>query len=404
MKIIKIFFMMSLLMAAAGCSKDRDVRPQKPEKEAWTTDESLRVPIRFGSSAFATVTRTMVGEWSDMEESMGIFALNLNGEEGLSAGSYDIYLDNEPASCVYDDASGKDMIQFEGGNRYYPYSSDRNLTFMGYYPYFEGNEIEYASDAITVPIPKDQWGKHDIMCASSFAERMYVKLDGGAYVPAEKDVDATAYYDGFNATYMRYLYRNGMYEDKIPHLLFQHKTTCFMFEAYLKEDSMAGTQIPVLQSIEITGLEIYDEASLVIARTGIDQTWTGELVVGGNPSSVLKIGGQNAGDLNAVPDASGKYVLPDYQFFLQPMTASSELSIKVTLENPDTGQRMAFVSDIPKVDDIDSFLAGHYYPFTITINHFTGIEISAAIEPWQPGWSGGEDMDAIGEDRPSGTL
>ena len=402
MKITKLILLLSALLSLLACSKNGS-EPMGPQEEAWTKDESLRVPIRFSSSTFTQVTKTMVNEWSDMDEKLGVLALNLGGEEGLASGSYDIYLDNEPASCVSDPDTGKDMIEFEE-NKYYPYSSDRNLSFVSYYPYFDSNELEYYADSIVVPIPKSEWGKHDIMYASAFAERMYVKYDGTSYVPAEKDVDATNYYDGFNATYMRYLYKNGLYDSKMPHLHFSHKTTCLMFEAFLKEDQMSGVAAPVIQSIEITGLEIYDQASLVVARTDVDAEWTGELVVSGTQSSTLKIGGQDAEDLNAMPDAEGKYALPDYQFFLQPMPTSSDLNLKITLENPVNGERMQFTAAVPKVTEIDEFKAGHYYPFKIIVNHFTGIEISASVEAWQPGWADGGDRDAIGDDTPTGSL
>ena len=48
-----------------------------------------------------------------------------------------------------------------------------------------------------------------------------------------------------------------------------------------------------------------------------------------------------------------------------------------------------------------SFEEGKYYPFTITINYFTGIEISANIEPWENGFAPGTENDSIGEDAPS---
>ena len=65
---------------------------------------------------------------------------------------------------------------------------------------------------------------------------------------------------------------------------------------------------------------------------------------------------------------------------------------------------MQFTAAVPKVTEIDEFKAGHYYPFKIIVNHFTGIEISASVEAWQPGWADGGDRDAIGDDTPTGSL
>mgnify|MGYP003297097751 FL=1 len=162
MRIFKFILIAILSLAAAGCSKHKDVETQAPREDAWVADETLRVPIQFGSSSFTAVTKTMIDDWVDMDEHIGIFALNLGGEAGLADGSYDIYLNNEPAYCVADDESGKNLIQFEE-KKFYPYSSDRNLTFVGYYPYFEGNVLEYDEDVIKVPVPMEEWGKHDIM-------------------------------------------------------------------------------------------------------------------------------------------------------------------------------------------------------------------------------------------------
>ena len=54
--------------------------------------------------------------------------------------------------------------------------------------------------------------------------------------------------------------------------------------------------------------------------------------------------------------------------------------------------------------EIVEFKEGNYYPFVITINYFTGIEIKADIDPWQLGWAEGTENDKIGEDAPSGNL
>lgn len=398
----------------ASCSKN--VEPEQPSiplENAWMYDETLPVPIQFGMSTGVGLqsTKTMINTWDDLDYRLGIFALNLDGKDGLTKGSYDVYLDNEPATCVFDENRGKDMIKFNE-NKYYPYQSDRNLSFFGYYPYL-GNTPEYSADSIRIEIPATEWGKHDVLCASAFADRQYVKKDAelGYFVPVAQEL-ASHYYDGYNATYMRFLNRNGLYEEKMPNLVFKHKTTCFVFDAYLTNvptDKVTDfDQIPVIQAIEITGAAIYEKAYLQVAKKDIEDktNWSGKLTVAGNCNGTLKLGGKNAGDLNATPDPQTlKYNLPDNQFFLQPMDASEALTIKVTLENPYNNKREVFEAKFPAIpEEVKRFEEGKYYPFNITINYFTGVEISASIDPWQYGWSEGTENDNIGEDAPSGAL
>ena len=419
MKRISMICFGALAIVMAGCSKNAEPeQPSVPLENAWMFDETLPVPIQFGMSTGVGLqsTKTMVNTWDDLGAyRLGIFALNLDGKDGLTKGSYDVYLDNEPADCVFDENRGKDMIQFDE-NKYYPYSSDRNLSFFGYYPYF-GNAPEYTADNIRIPIPAEEWGRHDVLCASAFADTMYVKKDAelGYFVPVAKDL-ATHFYNGYNATYMRFLNRNGIYEEKMPNLVFKHKTTCFVFDAYLTNvptDKVTDfDQVPVIQSIEISGESIYEKAYLEIAKKDIeDRTeWSGSLTVAGANNGSLKLGGKNAGDLNSVPgqiaDEPLKYNLPDNQFFLQPMDASEKLTIKITLENPYNKKREVFEAEFPAIpEEVKRFEEGKYYPFTITINYFTGVEISASLDPWKNGWDGLDtENDKIGEDAPSGTF
>jgi hypothetical protein len=242
-----------------------------------------------------------------------------------------------------------------------------------------------------------------------------VKTDAatGNYVAAVYGEDATAYYDGFNAAYIRHLNRNGLYEQKMPNLSFKHKTTCFEFEAYLtnvpSDKVTSADQIPVIQAIEIKGPAIYEKAYLTIAKTDIAEAdkaaWSGTLHVAGENGTSLKLGGKNAGKMNvtigADPNEPLKYVLPHNRFFLQPMSTQN-LTIVVTLQNPFNKKEEVFEAAFPKLPaNILTFEEGRYYPFTITINYFTGIEISANIEPWENGFAPGTENDNIGEDAPS---
>ena len=396
----------------AGCSKNAaPEQPSAPLENAWMYDESLHVPIQFGmSSGVGLQTKTtMIEDWSDLEHPLGIFALDLEGSMLNESG---VYLKNETAEVYEDLERGKYLIKFNE-SKYYPYSSDRNFSFFGYYPNL-GAAPEYYRDSIRIPIAAEQWGKHDILCASSFAERQYVKKGpNGNYIPAVYGQDATAYYDGFNAAYIRHLNRNNLYEQKMPNLSFQHKTTCFEFEAYLTNESAdkvtSADQIPVIQSIEITGPSIYEKAFLTIAKKDIMEgnkaDWSGALRVEGKTTS-LKLGGKNVGNMNVTiggdPNEPLKYVLPHNRFFLQPMDTKGQLTIVVTLLNPFNSEVEVFEADFPELPvEILSFEEGKYYPFTININYFAGIEISADIEPWENGFAPGTENDNIGEDAPS---
>ena len=73
--------------------------------------------------------------------------------------------------------------------------------------------------------------------------------------------------------------------------------------------------------------------------------------------------------------------------------------------NEYNNKREVFEAKFPAIpEEVKRFEEGKYYPFNITINYFTGVEISASIDPWQYGWSEGTENDNIGEDAPSGAL
>jgi hypothetical protein len=172
----------------------------------------------------------------------------------------------------------------------------------------------------------------------------------------------------------------------------------------------SSDQIPVIQSIEIKGPAIYESAYLTIAKKDLldadKADWSGTLHVGGKSNASLKLGGKNAGNMNVTvggdPKNPLKYVLPYDRFFLQPMATEGKLTIAVTLLNPYNKKVEVFEADFPTLPvEILSFEEGKYYPFTITINYFTGIEISANIEPWENGFAPGTENDSIGEDAPS---
>ena len=93
MKNLGMILFGALAIVMAGCSKNAAPdQPSAPLENAWMFNESLPVPVQFGMSTGVGLqsTKTMINTWSDLDYRLGIFALNLDGDEGLESGSFDV--------------------------------------------------------------------------------------------------------------------------------------------------------------------------------------------------------------------------------------------------------------------------------------------------------------------------
>lgn len=235
-------------LAFAGCSKAGPELPSDPD--AWKWDESLPVPIMFGTPETEVMTKAGVSTLTDMEE-IGIVGLDYSGgwkaisehNPGSNSGekSPNVLIDaTQPATI---DGSGK--ITFSK-TPYYPISGSQNFTFYGFYPHsnkiYVGGSSRYYAD-LTID------GKTDVLWAEAKAEDFIF----------EKEEDQLYKIKGYNAAYIR---RINEYdtdadgkpsEEYIPKLKFVRKLTNLTFKLRVYESEWAGL---VSSETAVTGLSV----------------------------------------------------------------------------------------------------------------------------------------------------
>ena len=223
-------------LAFAGCSKAGPELPSDPD--AWKWDESLPVPIMFGTPETEVMTKAGVSTLTDMEE-IGIVGLDYSGgwkaisehNPGSNSGekSPNVLIDaTQPATI---DGSGN--ITFSK-TPYYPISGSQNFTFYGFYPYsnviYMGSSIRYYAD-LTID------GKTDVLWAEAKAEDFIFR----------KTEDNQLYrIKGYNAAYTRRINEydtdadGNPSEEYIPKLKFERKLTNLTFKLRVYESEWDG--------------------------------------------------------------------------------------------------------------------------------------------------------------------
>ena len=399
MKRFGIIFPILLAVLAVGCSKDVETE-RKPSENPWVYDENLPVPIQFGEAGFDVKVRSSFNSLEDLEnETLGVFALDL--EKGWSDGEGNkdedaICLDDEAVTCRLDESKGGYMLEF-AQTHYYPYKSDRNFSFFAYYKGSNTNSPVYAEDSVKVAITGMNWGSQDVVWARSDAQTLYVKKSdeinpetghSWGYVPAQKGVDATAYYEGYNASYIRYIAKSKpsssidhSYLTHLPTLRFEHKTTCIRLIAVLDKTVASDKDaVPVVESVAISGDEIYTGADFTIVHK--DESRQGLFDMSSyEKGQVMLRTDSGSPELNITPTASG--VELGGGFFFQPISENSPIVLEVAIRNGSTVETVTL-----NIDEHIAFKAGFYYNYEIRIYRKAGMELAVAeVSPWLDGWA-----------------
>lgn len=404
MKRISIIIQVLLVAFAAGCSKNVET-DEKPVVDAWIYDETLPVPIQFGASYFDVDVKSAFNDVTDLVgQRLGVVAIDVE-KDWVDAGAKNddvICLDDEIVSCAYDETSSRYMLKFDQP-RYYPYQSNCNFSFFAYYKGDNDNSPVYEQDRVRLPISEGAWGNQDLVYARADAETLYVKYDDsyGGYVPAVKGEDATAFYNGYNASYIRYIAKdkpsNGLdhsYATHLPTLNFSHPATNIRFVAVLDEGTASSADVvPVIKAVGIQGDEIYTGADFVIAHK--DASQEGTFDVSGQEKGVVYLRNeQGSTAFNVTPTVSG--VQLGDGFFFQGISADSALSLLLTIDN---GQKEETIE--VQIGKHVEFKTGHFYTYELRIHKSVGLQVTvASVAPWLDGWAdAGVTPDSIGQEQ-----
>jgi hypothetical protein len=307
------------------------------------------------------------------------------------------------------------MLKFDQP-RYYPYQSICNFSFFAYFKGDNESAPVYEQDRVRLPIPEGIWGNQDLVYARADADTLFVTYSNEinpetsepyGYVPAVRGEGATAFYTGYNASYIRYIAKNkpsnGLdhtYATHLPTLDFYHPATNIKFLAVLDESNPTEQDVvPVIKAVGIKGDEIYLGADFnIIHKDGAEE---GVFDVSGYEKGTVYLRGEDAGTELAYVPTLGGVQLGD-GFFFQPISANSPLTLVLTVDNGQVEETI----EVPVNTHVE-FKAGHFYTYELRIYRSAGIEVAvASVAPWLDGWAdAGVTPDSLGKDEdPSNGL
>ena len=418
MKRFSIIFLVMLAAFAAGCSKDAETE-KKPVYDPWIYDETLPVPIQFGASGFEVKVKSAFNDVYDLvDQRLGVVAVDAAKDWTTEDGAKNdevICLDDEIVTCSYDDSKQRHMLKFDQP-RYYPYQSICNFSFFAYFKGDNESAPVYEQDRVRLPIPEGIWGNQDLVYARADADTLFVTYSNEinpetsepyGYVPAVRGEGATAFYTGYNASYIRYIAKNkpsnGLdhtYATHLPTLDFYHPATNIKFLAVLDESNPTEQDVvPVIKAVGIKGDEIYLGADFnIIHKDGAEE---GVFDVSGYEKGTVYLRGEDAGTELAYVPTLGGVQLGD-GFFFQPISANSPLTLVLTVDNGQVEETI----EVPVNTHVE-FKAGRFYTYELRIYRSAGIEVAvASVAPWLDGWAdAGVTPDSLGKDEdPSNGL
>ena len=391
MKRFSIIFLFALAAFVAGCSKDIETGKNPiNQRPSWIDDETQLVPIQFGTSGMGVKTRSRFEDLEDMYgKALGVVGVDVN-QDWSSTGSDVFCLKDEIVTCG--DVGEKTMIIFDEP-RYYPYRSDYNYSFFSYYRGENPAALSYDSQSIKLPFTGKYWGCQDIVWGRADAETMYVMEVDGKYVPVKDGETPIGYYNGYNASYMRFLAKNGLYDENLPTLSFEHATTNIRFVAVLDATVVTSfDMVPVITQVRLSGDEVYTGAALNVVHK--DAVFAGTFDVSNYKKDTITLhGGDGKTALNITPDEDGEKLLDG--FFLQPLSENSKLHLELDLKFSN-GYTTTVKTDI---NNHVGFEAGYYYTYEVKLYRTVGIEIAITeLKEWQNGFGTDVSDDVLGTD------
>lgn len=381
-----------LLALAAGCSKN--AVPEVPDafcQEEWVNNESLRVPISFGSDNYSIVSKAAITPGTVEGTQFGIYGVDLGTDENWGADVKSVLMYNKIGQ--YTTLEGKSAIRFvdETGaptSYYYPLVTENNFTFYGY----------HTSNCLITENPAAQngyWdgdsfctdvnlGSVDVLWAKASAHDISGQDENGEDLTVQ----------GFNASYSRWARKwfLGTYSEYEPLFTFSHLTSALHFYAVAEDEDAESTLAGTLSIYNLYIENLPSMAKLCIAdKSGENE---GTLTPVGDNDTLYMYKGAEYSNLSVYPTAGTGSEIGEGLFIL-PQSAE-EMKVSFNLLNPD-GTLYLVTRDLPKPSS-GVFEAGKSYEFKIIVKSIEEIVIQAIVRGWEPGFLPDDDnlIDTLG--------
>lgn len=232
----KYICILALAVASlAGCNKDS----AREDENAWIHDESLRVPVLFGSASNIEATTKAIQDGLVTGSVMNSLDVGIVGVAEKQSDSTPVTWSTDLEGSILIDNLGvtttsTGAVVFSP-KIYYPFGNKYAYSFYSYYPYknTEGQTASVADGAYKITY---NLGNTDILWASAVAQ----------------DYNGTT---GFNAAYCRAVKLDGVDSQYYPKLQYSHLLTALVFRIVGKDNDIEN------YDVKVTGMQISNTSS-----------------------------------------------------------------------------------------------------------------------------------------------
>lgn len=382
-----------LTALAVGCSKELPT----VNENAWIYDESLPVPIQFGSLSSGMVTKAAVSNLGGLTgKPIGVFAWGEGSSDSMKASAESIFPAGFMRAQVAGDITGGvGSLKFwekdaqASTKVYYPMSSKYDYSF---YAYYTGEEPalgtygvnDYSIDVdFSRPFTDILWGK----CSDSDLQYNETTLPHLKY--KENQI-----IKGFNSRFSRAAAKQVVVDKEryYPSIEFKHACSAFSFYAKADEDqsSMTSEKLAELnEHVKINSVEITNvstSAKLIVAARNADDQ--GKFSGTESTSSVS----MDIYDGYAIQQTSDGVVLStaasggEDQFFLPPGDYSnSQAILHCTLDDNPFELSFDLKYTNEESEDSTEFEAGKSYSFVVIFKTLEEIQAYVTLKDWVNG-------------------
>ena len=333
----KYICILALAVASlAGCNKDS----AREDENAWIHDESLRVPVLFGSASNIEATTKAIQDGLVTGSVMNSLDVGIVGVAEKQSDATPVTWSTDLEGSILIDNLGvtttsTGAVVFSP-KIYYPFGNKYAYSFYSYYPYknTEGQTASVADGAYKITY---NLGNTDILWASAVAQ----------------DYNGTT---GFNAAYCRAVKLDGVDSQYYPKLQYSHLLTALVFRIVGKDNDIEN------YDVKVTGMQITNTSSTATLCIADSK---------GEQSGVLT-GSEDGGsigftDLDVAPTAT-------------------ESDLCTILAMPARNYTAAITLTVDGTDGRTKYDAGYIYYFTVTINSPQEITIvETGLKEWIPG-------------------
>lgn len=345
----KYICILALAVASlAGCNKDS----AREDENAWIHDESLRVPVLFGSASNIEATTKAIQDGLVTGSVMNSLDVGIVGVAEKQSDATPVTWSTDLEGSILIDNLGvtttsTGAVVFSP-KIYYPFGNKYAYSFYSYYPYknTEGQTASVADGAYKITY---NLGNTDILWASAVAQ----------------DYNGTT---GFNAAFCRAVKLDGVDSQYYPKLQYSHLLTALVFRIVGKDNDIEN------YDVKVTGMQITNTSSTATLCIADSK---------GEQSGVLT-GSEDGGsigftDLDVAPTATESDLCTILAMPARNYTAAITLTV-------DGANKSTVALPLGSTDGRTKYDAGYIYYFTVTINSPQEITIvETGLKEWIPG-------------------